>query len=501
MSHTHTTTNAHATVAATPQKRKRDTNTKSSSSKKRVTPARGAKTIAMVSKAAQEGEEQEEKDWREEENREILQQIRIVDEACAESKRREKEEQKAREEREAREQDEMGKEKERQRVLNSDKPEAYTAMVVTAKAFIQSNWVTRSMQQWEGAYNALKAWLEQNMMTVEGLEASSEEEGAAVLVNYIQHCISAGNTQSTIRGKVSNIRSCLRWRYNEHMQGKFRHKLVRDASHIAKRMGVAKKAKPGVTMSMLRRIGIAAEREDTATAGGSFKAVRDSFMLETGMGAFLRQSEIVGLKEEDVSIVQHAEHGEVLVVYVARAKNDQSGNGHTRHIAGPQVGAEEDAQGPEGERDIMVGTKSWCDKFRQYMARKRKWEEEKRKTQRKKERKREKQGKEGKEGDWNWYEGVEPGKRPLFNNLTNNEALAKDTVSGVVKHWLEKIGEPNFKEYSSHSLRRGGCTAAAQQGVSVDALKQHGNWKSDAVYDYISLNIAQQLVVTGFLYK
>jgi len=66
-----------------------------------------------------------------------------------------------------------------------------------------------------------------------------------------------------------------------------------------------------------------------------------------------------------------------------------------------------------------------------------------------------------------------------------------------VKRWLKRIGV-NPKEYGSHSLRRGGTTAAAKN-VPTHLLKRHGRWRSDAVFLYIEDDLAQQLSVTANL--
>ena len=62
--------------------------------------------------------------------------------------------------------------------------------------------------------------------------------------------------------------------------------------------------------------------------------------------------------------------------------------------------------------------------------------------------------------------------------------LARSTPNSLLKKWLGVIGvDP--KLYGSHSLRRGGATAAAALAVRVHILKRHGRWASDAVYLYI----------------
>ena len=45
----------------------------------------------------------------------------------------------------------------------------------------------------------------------------------------------------------------------------------------------------------------------------------------------------------------------------------------------------------------------------------------------------------------------------------------------------------------SHSLRRGGATAAAKAKVRTHVIKRHDRWASDAVYLYIVDAIEEQL--------
>jgi hypothetical protein len=47
--------------------------------------------------------------------------------------------------------------------------------------------------------------------------------------------------------------------------------------------------------------------------------------------------------------------------------------------------------------------------------------------------------------------------------------------------------------YGSHSLRRGGATAAAKAKVQMHVIKRHGRWASDAVYLYIVDGVEEQL--------
>ena len=64
--------------------------------------------------------------------------------------------------------------------------------------------------------------------------------------------------------------------------------------------------------------------------------------------------------------------------------------------------------------------------------------------------------------------------------------------------WLRAVGEEQPEVYGFHSLRSGAATAH-RNGVSEDAIKLHGNWKSDAVQVYIRAGIDERLATTAAL--
>ena len=59
------------------------------------------------------------------------------------------------------------------------------------------------------------------------------------------------------------------------------------------------------------------------------------------------------------------------------------------------------------------------------------------------------------------------------------------------------------EQYSSHSLRRGGATFLLMIGVSIAEVKVRGDWKSDAVFEYLKVplahRIANDIKVAGLL--
>ena len=59
-----------------------------------------------------------------------------------------------------------------------------------------------------------------------------------------------------------------------------------------------------------------------------------------------------------------------------------------------------------------------------------------------------------------------PKIRTQFDYLVNEAGLAK-------------------ARYTLHSLRRGGASLAKQFGATLDDVKRHGTWRSDAVWGYL----------------
>ena len=80
--------------------------------------------------------------------------------------------------------------------------------------------------------------------------------------------------------------------------------------------------------------------------------------------------------------------------------------------------------------------------------------------------------------------------------------LAYDAYQATLKHICGEAGlDP--KEFSSHSLRRGGATFLSLIGASIQEIKQRGDWKSDAVFEYLkaplSARIADDMKVADLL--
>lgn len=73
-------------------------------------------------------------------------------------------------------------------------------------------------------------------------------------------------------------------------------------------------------------------------------------------------------------------------------------------------------------------------------------------------------------------------------------------ISYMRKAWtdaMNRLGITN-NAYTLHSLRRGGATDAYAAGASIQEIRQHGDWRSDAVYAYLPNDPSSSRVVDLF---
>ena len=96
---------------------------------------------------------------------------------------------------------------------------------------------------------------------------------------------------------------------------------------------------------------------------------------------------------------------------------------------------------------------------------------------------------------------------PLFRNIckTNKgfkvkkQPLTYSRIREIIKEKMEPI-VGDIKNYSVHSLRSGGATAAANAGVKDRLFKRHGRWLSERAKDgYIEDDLKERLLVSQSL--
>lgn len=81
------------------------------------------------------------------------------------------------------------------------------------------------------------------------------------------------------------------------------------------------------------------------------------------------------------------------------------------------------------------------------------------------------------------------------NKSPANQPLSHNAFVKRIKKWIAAIGlDP--KEYSGHSLRRGGATALIRAGVSPELVQLQGRWRSDAYRLYVQRSSEQLLAIT-----
>lgn len=76
-------------------------------------------------------------------------------------------------------------------------------------------------------------------------------------------------------------------------------------------------------------------------------------------------------------------------------------------------------------------------------------------------------------------------KSPLFFALPGEDdsAFAEPMVDVWLNHSLQAIGVASFAEYSSHSLRIGGCSTMFSIEIADRTIRFWGGWKNDSVLD------------------
>lgn len=261
------------------------------------------------------------------------------------------------------------------------------------------------------------------------LEAPMLPEPTLVSV-FIVGCARANYALSTIRVSVAAIQ---RWAADDYgMPDIGRHPCVVRAMKVASRMAVlSKRQKLPLSKAQLVRV-LAHLAQDT-----SFINVRDAALFQVGWAGMFRSSELVGLQWEHV----HFPGRGGVMLYVPQSKTDP-GEGAWVMLAAGQ-GAVDPAGALRRLQALCGGVSASGPVF---LAR---------------------------------ADGVKP--------------LCKTTVAIRLRKALERVGVEHWSAYAAHSLRRGGATHAAAQGVPLRYIMLLGRWKSDVVREYVYYTPTQVL--------
>ena len=214
-----------------------------------------------------------------------------------------------------------------------------------------------------------------------------------------------------------------KFKFSDHRPSK--GSLVKEVKEAVSKMTQAPKGMQPIPVGLLSRMLQLLIRKGTP---GAF---RDGCILVFCFFGLLRESEAMQLLSEDVKLVQIGTT-QVVGILVRSSKTDQEGEGATVRLAGD-------------------GTSIGC--------------------------------------PVTWFKALKDVRQPseaFFFHKLEGRPLAITTPYHVVKRVLKELGVDS-SGFGSHSLRKGGATAAVQGGISVTGLKPHGRWKSDAVFTYIVL--------------
>ena len=87
-------------------------------------------------------------------------------------------------------------------------------------------------------------------------------------------------------------------------------------------------------------------------------------------------------------------------------------------------------------------------------------------------------------------------KRNIYTLRKQNKGLTYTSTREVVLNAFGSVGL-DVKQFGTHSMRKGGATAAASNHVCDRLIKKHGRWQSENSKDlYISEDLAQKLAVS-----
>lgn len=245
----------------------------------------------------------------------------------------------------------------------------------------------------------------------------------------------------TVQGNVSALAD---WQRAKGRSGEdliSQHPLVRRTMAALQRGSGGPKQKAPLPVSLLRRLVAWLVQIAVLEPQRTEECSRDACWLALGFFGMLRRSELAALTLGDV--MQQGPQGSVTLV-VRSSKTDQQG-----------VGAEVPLPALTRGSRIPIG---------RIVARYLGW----------------RRAAGGNDGD------------PLFTAVGRAKGgMARDWFTKRLRGLLlalwehESAGGQDVTVFSSHSLRRGGATAAANAGLSVEDIKEQGRWKSDAVRLYI----------------
>ena len=220
------------------------------------------------------------------------------------------------------------------------------------------------------------------------------------------------------------------------------------------------KGKVGLTKPILRLlVKYLAVKRKGADQHTQWLHLRDLTWILLGFYGMLQRSEIIALKMEDIKVGGEGE-GKFVELHIRKSKTDQRGQGAQVTITGTTT---------DGIR-IADYVQAWLS-FRKTA--------------------------KAQSSDPVFTAWDLDARRLSSSPIKTGQALAerlKLHLTALVQRYPDISVNP--KAYGMHSLRRGGVMAAWQAGVTVERIKAHGRWQSDAVRAYMHTRRNMRLQVT-----
>jgi len=193
----------------------------------------------------------------------------------------------------------------------------------------------------------------------------------------------------------------------------------------------------------------------------NFLELRDTFMFTLCRKGTMRASEVVDLEDTDAWEEKVEVNGEfvwVLFMIVEKMKNDQYRKGHTIVL-----------QAEPAAPEMCV-----VRQFRRY---------------------REARAKELAKAIRRDPSRVKNATHLFPKQGFRGAKIAPSTFNTNFKSRCKAAGIPAV--FTSHCLRVGGVTAAIAAGIELRLVARHGNWKSEAIFRYISDDLEQKRTVAN----
>jgi integrase len=310
-------------------------------------------------------------------------------------------------------------------------------------------WMTENRNQntaatYASGWNQFRKWVDtvSNPGSTGDAQMDAERPEEEDVARYMRYMVETKRSpMSSVAGALAAIADHLRTKRSatyDPCQGRIIDLMRSTLTARATMAGQKKELSWALLKRVLDAIG---QAEGDETAG------RDRCMILLSYFFFLRGSDVVRVRRRDISF-SGTEQGRVMHLAVSPlCKNDKERKGHERLM---------------GERE--EGKVCMVEVMEEYLG----------------------------------ATAGGAGEELLFRTVAGGPMHA-DTPRGRLRHWLRRAGVEDEMQYGFHSLRAGAATAAAKAGVAEEQIKQHGNWKSDAVRRYIRPDTEDRLKASDAL--